>query len=307
MSGLTAVGPTDEISRRTDARREVPGGVEAGSRDSPFVRGGRPVRRRSIEGVVQVLIMLAIGAAAGAASFTHVHDVAAGHGQAGWLAWADAVVLELMSVASGLEIRRRKRVHTPVRFPVVVLGVAVSLSLSAQVVDAEASPIGWITAAIPALGFLVMVKIALAQAPAASSASGTDVDFTQASAATPPDVAGVAAASVAVGSACAVEPGAVEALMPAARAAVEVLDRDGRRVSRQALTGVLRADGHAVSNALASAVLRALKSEAEREQLDSAAVRRRFGSGPRGPRAVSAAGSAHPSVAVMAPMDREGQ
>src|SRR3954471_606393 len=38
---------------------------------------------------------------AGAGSFTHVHDVAAAHGQAGWLAWADAVVLELMSIAPG--------------------------------------------------------------------------------------------------------------------------------------------------------------------------------------------------------------
>src|SRR4051812_47005162 len=105
--------------------------------------------------------MLAIGAAAGAASFTHVHDVAAAHGQPGWLAWADAVVLELMSVAAGLEMRRRKRLHLPVKFPTTVLVVAVALSLSAQVVDAEQSAIGWIAAAIPALGFLVMVKIAL--------------------------------------------------------------------------------------------------------------------------------------------------
>jgi hypothetical protein len=42
---------------------------------------------------VQIVIMLAIGAAAGAASFTHVHNLAAAHGQAGWLAWADAIVL----------------------------------------------------------------------------------------------------------------------------------------------------------------------------------------------------------------------
>jgi hypothetical protein len=40
-----------------------------------------------------------------------------------------------------------------------------ALSLSAQVVDAEQSAIGWIAAAIPALEFLVMVKIALAHAP----------------------------------------------------------------------------------------------------------------------------------------------
>ncbi|WP_117666871.1 DUF2637 domain-containing protein [Micromonospora sp. MW-13] len=105
--------------------------------------------------------MLAIGGAAGAASFTHVHNVAAAHGQPGWLAWADAIVLELMSIASGLELRRRKRAQVSTAFPATVLACAVTLSLAAQVVEAEPSPIGWTAAAVPALGFLVMVKIAL--------------------------------------------------------------------------------------------------------------------------------------------------
>ncbi|MFE7868750.1 DUF2637 domain-containing protein [Micromonospora humida] len=105
--------------------------------------------------------MLAIGGAAGAASFTHVHNVAAAHGQPGWLAWADAIVLELMSIASGLELRRRKRAQVSAVFPGTVLACAVALSLAAQVVEAEPSPIGWTAAAVPALGFLVMVKIAL--------------------------------------------------------------------------------------------------------------------------------------------------
>ncbi|MFI9644003.1 DUF2637 domain-containing protein [Micromonospora sp. NPDC051925] len=105
--------------------------------------------------------MLAIGGAAGAASFTHVHNVAAAHGQPGWLAWADAIVLELMSIASGLELRRRKRAQVSAMFPAAVLACAVTLSLAAQVVEAEPSPIGWAAAAVPALGFLVMVKIAL--------------------------------------------------------------------------------------------------------------------------------------------------
>jgi hypothetical protein len=107
---------------------------------------------RSFEGVAQVSIMLVIGLAAGAGSFTHVHDVAEAHGQEGWLAWADAVVLELMSIASGLELRRRKRAGMAVGFPAAVLAVAVVLSLGAQVVDAERSVLGWIAAAIPALG-----------------------------------------------------------------------------------------------------------------------------------------------------------
>jgi len=121
----------------------------------------RPAYGERFEGVVQVGIMLVIGAAAGAASFTHVHDVAAAHDQPGWLAWADAVTLELMSIASGLMIRRRHRASRPVLFASAVLVFAVALSLSAQVVEAEPSVIGWIAAALPALGFLAMVKLAL--------------------------------------------------------------------------------------------------------------------------------------------------
>ncbi|HEY0699566.1 MAG TPA: DUF2637 domain-containing protein [Micromonospora sp.] len=118
--------------------------------------------------------MLAIGGAAGAASFTHVHNVAAAHGQPGWLAWADAIVLELMSIASGLELRRRKRAAVSVVFPATVLACAVALSLAAQVVEAESSPIGWIAAAVPALGFLVMVKVALGYTDTTTNPTDTD-------------------------------------------------------------------------------------------------------------------------------------
>jgi hypothetical protein len=124
------------------------------------------MNRSRTEPTVQVVILLAIGGCAAAASFTHVHNVAAVHGQPGWLAWADAVVLELMSIATGLEIRRRHRSHQPAGFVVGVLIAAVTLSLSAQVVEAEASVIGWLAAALPALGFLACVKLVLTRTPA---------------------------------------------------------------------------------------------------------------------------------------------
>src|SRR4051794_40867826 len=97
---------------------------------TPPTHSGLGTRTTRVEGLIQIVIMLAIGGAAGAASFTHVHNVAAAHGQGGWLAWADAVVLELMSIASGLEMRRRKRQHKLVFFPAAVLGCAVALSIS---------------------------------------------------------------------------------------------------------------------------------------------------------------------------------
>jgi hypothetical protein len=120
---------------------------------------------RRVESGVQLGILLTIGTVAGAASFTHVHNVAARHGQPGWLAWADAVVLELMSIATGLEIRRRHRAGQPAGFVVAVLVAAMVLSLSAQVVEAERSVVGWVAAALPALGFLALVKMILSRTP----------------------------------------------------------------------------------------------------------------------------------------------
>jgi hypothetical protein len=134
-----------------------------------------PARGQRVEGLVQVLILLTIGGMAAAASFTHVHNVAAAHGQPGWLAWADAVVLELMSIATGLEIRRRHRAGRPAGFVLGVLIAAVTLSLSAQVVEAERSVIGWLAAATPALGFLALVKIVLTRTPAGTGPSPLDV------------------------------------------------------------------------------------------------------------------------------------
>lgn len=118
------------------------------------------------EGTVQVLILLTIGAVAAAASFTHVHNVAAAHGQPGWLAWADAIVLELMSIATGLEIRRRARTGRPAGFVLAALVTSVALSLAAQVVEAERSIVGWLAAALPALAFLACVKIVLGRTTA---------------------------------------------------------------------------------------------------------------------------------------------
>ena len=134
----------------------------------------RRSRGERAESAIQVLILLAIGTCAAAASFTHVHNVAASHGQPGWLAWADAVVLELMSIATGLEIRRRHRSGQHAGFVMWVLIGAVAMSLSAQVVEAEASLIGWLAAALPAFGFLACVKIVLTRAPAVPPAEDQD-------------------------------------------------------------------------------------------------------------------------------------
>lgn len=225
--------------------------------EPPPSSGPGPPAGEQAEGIIQTIIMLAIGGAAGAASFTHVHDLAASHGQPGWLAWADAIVLELTSVASGLELRRRKRIGKSPAFPAAMLTVSVTLSLAAQVVDAEPSIIGWLAAALPAAGFLAMVKIAMGRAdagqPAAVPASATTV-LDQ-----PSPVLDEAAESGTVPDDEPYGPD-IAALIPAAQEAAKHLAAQGTTLSRTALAAQLRGEGHSLSNATASALVRILRT-----------------------------------------------
>jgi hypothetical protein len=119
-----------------------------------------------LENAVQVLIVLVIGDMAGAASFTHVHDWTMHNcpaGTGGWYGWANAIISELTPTAAGLEIRRRKRHHRGVGYPMAVLIAATTLSLAAQVAEAKPSITGWLIAAVPALAFLALTKLTLSR------------------------------------------------------------------------------------------------------------------------------------------------
>ncbi len=266
--------------------------------------------------------MLAIGGAAGAASFTHVHNVAAAHGQPGWLAWADAVVLELMSIASGLELRRRKRAHTSTVFPATVLACAVTLSLAAQVVEAEPSVIGWIAAAVPALGFLVMVKIALGRTSAATPAPAVAVvDYQPDEATRTATTAGERSRTRTVRSPDArrrhggrnrqradrgrsTQPSGDEAeLLPAARKVRDRLAANGQALTRAELAEALRAAGHTVSNTRVSELLKTLKAEssAPPELIASPAVPTKPTPPPLSPERRNGGGAATPT-----PVDPDG-
>src|SRR5215475_13516064 len=103
---------------------------------------------------------------AGAASFTHVHDWTmrnAPPGTGSWFGWANAVISDLTPTAAGIEIRRRKRHHQPIAYPMAVLIAAATLSLSAQVAEAKAGPTGWLISAVPALAFLALSKLVLSR------------------------------------------------------------------------------------------------------------------------------------------------
>ncbi len=120
-----------------------------------------------LEGGVLVLIVIFVGLAAGAASFTHVHDWTMANSPDGtndWFGWANAVISELVPVACLLIIRRRKRYGGPIGYPLVLLVAFAGFSLAAQlgVAVGQVGPSGWLLSAVPALAFMALVKLVLA-------------------------------------------------------------------------------------------------------------------------------------------------
>ncbi|MEW2590877.1 DUF2637 domain-containing protein [Micromonospora aurantiaca] len=126
------------------------------------------------ESAVRLVILLAIGGMAGAAAFTHVHDLSVAHGQPDWIGWANAVAVELMTIYLGLELRARRRAGRPGGLVGSLLVAFALLSLAAQVAEAESSVWGWVVAAVPSLAFLALVKVVLSNAPVTPPAVDPD-------------------------------------------------------------------------------------------------------------------------------------
>jgi hypothetical protein len=128
-----------------------------------------PAKTDRAESAVQVLILLFVAGMAGAASFTHVHDWTmrnAPHGTGSWLGWANAVITELVPAAAGIEVRRRKKQHRPVTYPMAVLITDAAVSLAAQLSDAVHTLGGALAFALPALAFLALTKLVLSRTTA---------------------------------------------------------------------------------------------------------------------------------------------
>lgn len=115
--------------------------------------------QRAWEDAVCTGIMLALGTAAGAGSFAHVRDVAAAHGQPGWLSYVIAGSVDLMAVGSGLEIRRRRRQRVPARWPVFTLLLGVGMTLAANLDTAGPGPWGAAMAVWCAVAFLAVAGL----------------------------------------------------------------------------------------------------------------------------------------------------
>jgi len=138
----------------------------------------KPTRTIRFETVVLVAIVVLVGCAAGAASFTHVHDWTMNNspdGTPGWFGWANAVISELVPVAALLTIRRRQQTGDPIGYPMFLLIAFAGLSLAAQlgVAVGHVGPSGWLLSAVPAIAFMLLVKLVLAPSRTATNAEDT--------------------------------------------------------------------------------------------------------------------------------------
>ncbi len=137
------------------------------------------IRTERLEGLVLVTILILVGLAAGAASFTHVHDWTMDNtpaGTPGWFGWANAAISELVPIAALLTIRRRKRHGGPIGYPMTLLIAAAGLSLAAQLAVAKPGPSGWLLSAVPALAFMALVKLVLAPVRTAEPAAAAEAE-----------------------------------------------------------------------------------------------------------------------------------
>jgi hypothetical protein len=123
----------------------------------------RPAVLRLQDGLL-VCIVLLVGAMAGAASFTHVHDWTMHNSPTrtgDWFGWANAVITELIPTAALIVIARRRRANpgAPIGYPMFLLVVAVGLSLTAQLAVARFTVFGWMVSALPAAAFFALSKL----------------------------------------------------------------------------------------------------------------------------------------------------
>lgn len=103
------------------------------------------------------IALLAVIAFAG--SFSHVSALARRSGQDGWMAYAIAVCVDLLAVVAAEEIRRDRRLGRKATVPTFVLGIAIILTLAANLAEAQPTVWGRICAGVPAGAFLLATML----------------------------------------------------------------------------------------------------------------------------------------------------
>ena len=235
--------------------------------------------------IATAMFVAGLAVVAGAISFAHMRELAVHHGQSGWKSYAFPISVDGLEIVASLYLVAQRRAGRPTGWvPWVALIVGTFASLAANIAVGGADPIGKALAGWPALSMLAAVKLLfsmLDHGPAGDDQRTVQDDPRTSSTVrdVPRDVPrtgrdepmpsllvsgpGTAGRSATATDMRLGEFGAVANLVPAARAARAVLERNGRSVSRDNLADAMRDDGHGVSNARASLLLKILKSESE--------------------------------------------
>lgn len=106
----------------------------------------------------------------GSLSFSHIHDLAAAHGQSGWKAWLYPLSVDLLTVAAYRKLVAARRISgttTGLAWCAFLLGLAASLA--ANVISAWQNPDRLIAVALgvwPAVAFLVCTLLSHDPVPA---------------------------------------------------------------------------------------------------------------------------------------------
>lgn len=223
-----------------------------------------------------VVILAAI---AGAGSFTHIRDTAAANGQDGWMSYAVAICLDLTCVMAARERQRDKKTGRTRRglisWPTLVLIAGITLSLAANLHQAEPTLWGWVTVGTPAGAFLVAVSMLERRAsgprPDPSPASSASVLASSPVSAPASSIAPSSSPAADGPSSAGGGPSSAPALVPpgkdgrpgpspalvefARRVAAEHQAKHGKPITRDLLRARL-----GVSNQLASDLLRVLRT-----------------------------------------------
>jgi hypothetical protein len=243
---------------------------------APQVGAGDRWISRAAAGTVAALAGLAA-----TISYSHMRQLAAEHGQAGWHAHAFPLSVDGVEIVASLVLladRRAGRRSGWLSWTALAVGTAGSLA--ANVATAGPGVVSRLIAGWPALALLIAVKLLSSmldrhrppQPDTVLCLSGPDQDAVG----IPSPASGTVPSSEPDSSPVVPDPGDagtspvpgwetgadVAGLLTAARAARDGLVRDGRPVTRDALAARLRQNGYTVRNSRLTPLLRALRSEA---------------------------------------------
>jgi hypothetical protein len=104
----------------------------------------------------------------GSLSFSHIHDLAAAHGQAGWKAWLYPLSVDLLTVAAYRKLMAARRAEAPVFLAWCAFLLGLEASLAANIISAWQNPDRLIAVALgvwPAVAFLVCTLLSHDPAP----------------------------------------------------------------------------------------------------------------------------------------------